>query len=100
LLEAGGRVGHRYWNPTVEVEFQAESTLRQTEHLKRFAAEVGDDVDFAVTARAPSTVELVIDMSSVATELVERLKRRADVEYAQRDLLMQPFGDDGQKPGQ
>ena len=102
LLDAADKTRQRYWNPTVAVEFQADSTLGQvlaaapagnTEDLKGFAAEVGDDVGFPVSASAPQTVELVIDMSSVATDLVERFKRRPDVEYAQRDLLMRPFGD-------
>ena len=102
LLEAGDKARQRYWNPTIAVEFQVESTLGQAlaepsegnaERLKGFATEVGDDVGFPVSARAPQTVELMIDMSSVATDLVERLKQRTDVEYAQRDLLMRPLRD-------
>lgn len=102
LLETGDKARQRYWNPTIAVEFQAESPLGQAlaepsegdaERLKGFAAEVSDDVGFPVSARAPRTVELIIDMSSVATDLVEQLKRRTDVEYAQRDRLLRPFGD-------
>jgi hypothetical protein len=102
LLEPGDRTRQRYWNPTVAVAFQpgspqgqamAQTSEPNAERLEAFAAEVGDDVGFPVSARAPQTVELIIDMSSVAMDLVERFKRRPDVEYAQRDVLLRPLRD-------
>ena len=102
LLEAGDKTRQRYWNPHCRGRVPGRQYPRtgsgrtpagDTEDLKGFAAEVGDNVGFPVSARAPQTVELVIDMSSLATDLVGRFKRRPDVEYAQRDLLMRPFGD-------
>lgn len=100
LVPDGDRAHQRYWNPIVLAEVRAESPLGQAlaqaaadplEHLKRFAAQVSQDLGFPVSARAYRPVEFVVDVSIVATELLARLKQRPDVEYAQRDLLMRPL---------
>ncbi len=104
LVQDGDLAQQRYWNPTVVAEIRAESPLGQTlaeagadplEHLKRFADQVSHDVGFPVGVLAHRPVELVIDVSSVATQLLARLKQRPDVAYAQRDLLMRPLRGSG-----
>ena len=99
VLEAGDRARQRYWYPAVAIEIRAESRLGQdlaapsanrAEILKIFSAEVGGDIGFPVSVRSSRPVELVIDISTVAADLVEKLERRPDVEYAQLDLRMRP----------
>jgi hypothetical protein len=101
LLDAGRSAERLYYNPVVAVDFQPDSTMEQAlardlgarmEAAHGFATGVGKDTGIQVSAQLPQSLELVVDMSTVTTELLTRFKRRPDVEYAQLNVLLQPYG--------
>ena len=60
--------------------------------LQGLAESIGDDLDLPLTMQ-PEEVQrlvLIVDMESVIAELVERLRQRSDVEYAQPTFLLKP----------
>jgi len=67
------------------------TALRLTDDSTSDGPQVSHDVGFSVSVIAYRPVELVIYVSSVATQLLARLKQRPDAEYAQRDLVMRPL---------
>jgi hypothetical protein len=101
--------GHR--NPKVLIEFTPDSNSAKTlakalrespgsgPALQGLAQSVRDDLDLPLTMQ-PEQVQrlvLVVQMESVIAELVERLRQRSDVEYAQPTFLLKPqLGRQGQ----
>jgi hypothetical protein len=94
--------GHR--NPKVLIEFTPDSNAAKTlakalrespessSALQGLAESIGDDLDLPLTMQ-PEEVQrlvLIVDMESVIAELVERLRQRSDVEYAQPTFLLKP----------
>ena len=109
LLDTGRSAERLYYNPVVAVDFQPDSTMGQAlardsgtrmEAAHSFATGVGKDTGIQVSAQLPQRLELVVDMSTVTTDLLARFKRRPDVEYAQLNLLLQPYGGDSVTPVQ
>lgn len=82
-----------YRNPTVSVEFRADSQIVEDESaLKAFVDEVANQSGIEVTtARAPHTIELEVDIRALTMDLIQRLRQRSDVEYAQANFLMEPL---------
>jgi len=94
--------GHR--NPKVLIEFTPDSNAAKTlakalrespessSALQGLAASVGDDLDLPLTMQPEDVQRLVlsVEMESVIAELVERLRQRSDVEYAQPTFLLKP----------
>ena len=107
LLDTGNSTEPLYHNPVVVVDFKPDSTMGQAltrdpevrrEAAHSFAAEVGKSTAIPVSAQLPQTLELVVDMSTVTTHLLQRLKRRPDVEYAQLNVMVQPYSGGMVKP--
>ena len=94
--------GHR--NPKVLIEFTPDSNAAKTlakalrespessSALQGLAESVGDELDLPLTMQPEDVQRLVlsVDMESVIAELVERLRQRSDVEYAQPTFLLKP----------
>ena len=94
--------GHR--NPKVLIEFTPDSNAAKTlakalrespesrSALQGLAASVGEDLDLPLTMQPEDVQRLVlsVEMESVIAELVERLRQRSDVEYAQPTFLLKP----------
>jgi hypothetical protein len=94
--------GHR--NPRVLIEFTPDSNAAATlaealrespgssSALQGLAQSLRDGLDLPLTMQ-PEQVQrlvLVVQMESVIAELVERLRQRSDVEYAQPTFLLKP----------
>ena len=98
-----------YRNPVVVIDFKPDSTMSQaldknTDDLmavaQNFAAGAHKDTGIPVSAQWPQPLTLVVDMNTVTTDLLQRFRQRPDVEYAQPNVMMQPYGGDIVKPVQ
>ncbi len=83
------------------VELKANSPLYEalggdrenTAAGERFAAVIGQPLGIELAVRAPRLLELTIHREALVAALLEKLRQRPDVEYAQANRLLQPFGD-------
>jgi len=99
--------GPGYQNPNVLIEFTPDSkyakTLAKTLQesptslpvWQGFSRSVGNDLGLPLTIQPEQVPRLIlaVHMESLLAELVERLRQRSDVEYAQPNFLLQPHMD-------
>jgi hypothetical protein len=84
--------------PNTEAERQVSETARAGQHtapeIDALVARMAAGADPRPAGRVNERGQLVVavDVAALTRELVARLKRRADVEYAQPSQIVRPFG--------
>jgi hypothetical protein len=76
------------------VQQAAQAGRQTTAEIDALVAKMATGIDPRPTGRVTERGELVlaIDVAALTRDLVERVKRRPDVEYAQPSQIVRPFG--------
>ncbi|MCZ6605415.1 MAG: hypothetical protein O7A03_09770, partial [Alphaproteobacteria bacterium] len=98
ILKADGSLDA---SPRIRVEFRPDSRTAQSlldpmsldAAVTSFTAEISSALGFDLEASPVELPALIVSpaATSIVADLVDRLRRRGDVDYAQPNLMLQPF---------